>query len=240
MQKKFMQWLMRLRYGGEQYFCPLCNTGFSRFLSMGNPVRLNAKCPACKSLERHRLLWVALEHLLETGVLKAGGRLLHMAPESCLAVKFRQQFEYLSADMYAQNTQVKSDITALCFPDESFDVIVCNHVLEHVPDDRKALSELFRVMKYGGWGSIQVPMKGDKTHEDLTITDPGERELLYGQSDHVRQYGEDFRNRLQEAGFDLIELKKEELLGQDELESLSIDCEKSVILARKPLASLYS
>jgi ubiquinone/menaquinone biosynthesis C-methylase UbiE len=128
------------------------------------------------------------------------------------------------------------DITALCFPSECFDVIVCNHVLEHVPEDRKALSELHRVLKKGGWGSIQVPIKGKETQEDLSVIDPAERERRYGQFDHVRQYGEDFRDRLQEAGFDVLELRKGELLDSAALERLSVDCEQSVMLVRKPPA----
>jgi len=156
-----------------------------------------------------------------------------MAPESCLTKELRKHYEYVSVDMYSPEVQTKTDITALCFSDECFDAIICNHVLEHVPDDRKAMSELYRVLKHGGWGSIQVPIEGERTLEDPAVIDPVERERLYGQSDHVRQYGEDFRERLQEAGFDVLELKKEDLLDPAALKRLSVACENSVMLVRK-------
>ncbi len=129
---------------------------------------------------------------------------------------------------------IAMDITALNFADESFDVVICNHVLEHVPDDARAMSELFRVLKSGGWGSIQVPMAGDVTQEDLSITNPEERRRRYGQDDHVRQYGRDFLDRMKHAGFEVTEYRKEEWFGQDELARLSVDCEDSVVLARRP------
>ena len=215
------------------YYCPICQRSYSRFLSMGTPPRPHSRCPGCNSLERHRLLWVSLARLQAQGVLSKGGRLLHIAPEACLAKILRKDFEYVSVDICAPEAQIRTDIGALCFSDQCFDAIICNHVLEHVPDDRRALSELHRVLKQGGWGSIQVPMKGDETQENPAVIDPAERQRLYGQADHVRQYGDDFRARLREAGFDVIELQKKDILDPIELERLSVACEKSVILVRK-------
>lgn len=231
--RSLIQVLRKAIFRGDQYYCPLCRASYSKFLSMGTPPKPNARCPGCGSLERHRLLWVGMDYLQTQGVLGKGGRLLHMAPEGCLMKELRKNYEYVSVDMYASEVQAKADITALCFSDKYFDAIICNHVLEHVPDDRKAISELYRVLKHGGWGSIQVPIKAERTLEDTSVTDPVERERLYGQSDHVRQYGEDFRGRLQEAGFDVLELKKEKLLDPVALERLSVACEKSVMLVRK-------
>lgn len=222
-------------YRGNKYFCPLCRTSYSSFLSMGKLRRPNARCPGCGSLERHRLLWVSIEHLYRQGVLKKGGRLLHVAPEDCIAKRLRDDYECISVDMYGLEVEARADITSLCFPDACFDVVICNHVLEHVPEDRKALSELYRVLKPGGWASVQIPIDGEKTLEDLSIVDPAERERLYGQSDHVRQYGKDFVDRLQAAGFSLFQLRKQDLLAPLELDRFSVECEEAVILGIKPI-----
>ena len=231
--KGFLQSFRKIVFRGNKYFCPLCNAGYSRLLATGVQRRANARCPGCDSLERHRLLWVALGHLWGQKIFKNEGRLLHVAPEQCLREQLEGRYNYVSADMFADNIQIKTDITALCFPDNSFDAIICNHVLEHVPEDCKALAELFRVLKHEGWGSIQVPMVKGGTREDLSIVDPAERERLYGQGDHVRLYGDDFRDRLRDAGFEVVELKKGDLLNPQQLERLSVDCEESVILVRK-------
>ncbi len=158
---------------------------------------------------------------------------MHVAPESCLAEKFRKEYDYLSIDLDGKRAMMAMDLTATAFADEAFDAIVCNHVLEHVPNDKKALQELYRVLKPGGWASLQVPIKGDLTREDLSITDPKERLRLYGQEDHVRYYGHDFADRLQEAGFEVLLLPKSDLLASDELERISVACEYEVILCGK-------
>lgn len=160
--------------------------------------------------------------------------MLHVAPEGALSRLFSPDFDYVSIDLDGSQAMMAMDITALIFDDESFDVVICNHVLEHVPDDRRAMDELYRVMKRGGWGSLQVPMIGDITQEDLSITDPAERSRLYGQDDHVRQYGRDFLERLREAGFEVNDYRKEDWLSPDELARLSVDCEESVMLVRRP------
>jgi ubiquinone/menaquinone biosynthesis C-methylase UbiE len=113
--------------------------------------------------------------------------------------------------------------------------VICNHVLEHVPNDANALSEICRVLKPGGWASLQVPILGDHTQEDLSISDASMRTRLYGQSDHVRQYGTDFANRVKAAGFDALVLNKSSFLTPTELNRLSVQCEETVILGLKPL-----
>lgn len=232
--RSLIQTVKKFIYRGNKYYCPFCASGYSKFLPMGSPSRANARCPGCNALERHRLLKVGLDHLQAEGKLNTGGRLLHIAPEKFLARELFNRYEYVSADLFASGVQVKVDVTALCFADACFDAIVCNHVLEHVPDDRKAISELYRVLKPGGWGSIQVPMKGDATFEDLSVVDPVERTRLYGQHDHVRQYGEDYKGRLESAGFSLLELTKHELLDQSGLDRLSVACERGILLVVKP------
>lgn len=220
------------RFRGDNVDCPICRNSFSRFLPMGVIPREGALCPGCGSLERHRLLWVALGKL---GLVEKGGRLLHVAPEAAIADALSKRFDYLSIDLDGSNAMLAMDIRDLEFDDGSFDLVICNHVLEHVKEDRKAIAELFRVLKRGGYGSIQVPMKGEETEEDDSVTDPAERERLYGQSDHVRWYGRtDFKHRLAEAGFEVMEMHKDELAAAEQLARLSVACEESVILVRKP------
>jgi SAM-dependent methyltransferase len=217
---------------GKGCYCPLCNTEYRRFLPAGVSARQNAVCPGCGSYERHRLLWIALESLKLT---RLGGRLLHVAPEPCLTKNFRKAFEYLSIDLDGSRAMRAMDVTNLTLPDQQFDLVICNHVLEHIPNDGRALSELYRVMKPGAFGSIQVPMKGEVTEEDLKITDPEIRKSVYGQADHVRQYGNDFKERLGSAGFEVISLPKEKLATAQELFRLSVACENEVILVKRPL-----
>jgi SAM-dependent methyltransferase len=174
-----------------------------------------------------------MEHLYKKGILKKGGRLLHLAPEPSIARRLREVYECITADRAPMNVQVQTDVTKLCFADACFDVVICNHVLEHVPDDRKALSEIYRVLKPGGWASLQVPLVGEHTQEDLSIVDPVIRARLYGQIDHVRQYGYDFMKRINAAGFDAIFLKKNSFLIPSELDRLSVQCEDVVILGLK-------
>jgi SAM-dependent methyltransferase len=225
--------LRRVALSGNNYFCPLCRGSFRSFLRAGEVSRQKAKCPGCGSLERHRLLWLALARLWDSGEIGLGGALLHIAPEESLTTRLKSSFEYLSADLDGSKAMVAMDITAIPFPENSFDAIVCNHVLEHVPQDRRALSELYRVMKPGGWGSIQVPMAGEDTKED-EIPDIAQRILLYGQSDHVRSYGLDFMERLKEAGFTVLYISKSELLDSTEEERISVAVEQEVVLVRKP------
>jgi SAM-dependent methyltransferase len=216
---------------GKGYYCSLCDVEYRHFLPAGLIPRENAVCPVCGSYERHRLLWIALDTL---NLRRHGGRLLHVAPEACLANQLRKSFDYVSIDLDGARAMHAMDVTSLRFPDEAFDFVICNHVLEHVPADHQALAELFRVMKRGAYGSIQVPMKGDITEEDLTITDPGKREASYGQADHVRQYGNDFKERLRATGFEVIDMKKEDLADPDKLFRLSVNCESGVLLVRRP------
>ena len=229
-------WALLLR--GSRFHCPLCAGNYRRFRTAGDPPRENAVCPGCASLERHRLLWMALEKQWRKGALRVGDGMLHVAPEPVLAKKLEQHFsEYVSIDLDGERAMKAMDVTALTFADRCFDAVVCNHVLEHVPDDRTAIAELYRVLKPGGWGSIQVPMKGDVTHEDPGVTDPQDRRRLYGQDDHVRQYGSDFIDRLREAGFEVLVLPKQQLADPDKLDRLSVACEDEVVFVTRPLGS---
>jgi SAM-dependent methyltransferase len=183
-------------------FCPCCDREYD-FREFGVIPRSNALCPGCGSLERHRLLWLYLK--ARTDFFSRNIRVLHLAPEEILQKAFRHQnnLQYVSGDLQSPDVSVALDITRLPFRDEVFDVILCCHVLEHIPDDRAAMRELRRVLSGNGWAILQVPMDSglEKTFEDPAIITPQEREKYFGQWDHVRLYGRDYGKRLEESGF---------------------------------------
>ena len=198
--------------------CPLCEKTARRFRTFGGGTvkRPNAQCPHCGSLERHRLIWLYLRD--ETDLF--GGerrRMLHIAPEPALHERLARepQIEYLSADLDPGLADVQMDITAIDFPADSFDVILCSHVFEHVPDDAQAMRELCRVLRPTGWAILQVPILLARTEEDPTLTDPEERLRRFAQRDHVRAYGPDYADRLRAAGFDVHLDRYAERLGPE-------------------------
>jgi len=194
-------WL-KVRHFGLKRFCPVCNSWVASFGPFGLAQRADAICPVCAALERHRLVW--LFFYLGTKLLDGSAKkMLHIAPERELEAKFRKVrgLDYLSGDLNDERAMVRMDISDIRYPDGLFDVIYCSHVFEHVGDDRKAMRELWRVLKPGGWAVFVVPVRVEKTIEGPSVTDPGQRERLFGQSDHVMRYGPDFVDRLAEAGF---------------------------------------
>ncbi|MCX7593402.1 MAG: methyltransferase domain-containing protein [Fischerella sp.] len=201
--KSCISFVQSITYAGKEYTCPCCKGNFRTFLPAGINKRPNAECPKCFSLERHRLLWLYLQD--ETNLLSEKLKVLHFAPEFQLYRVLRSlpNLDYLTADLSAPRSMVHVDVTDMPFADNSFDVILCNHVLEHVPDDRKAMRELHRVLKPTGWAILQVPLDTtlEKTLEDPSIVSEEDRIKFYGQKDHVRQYGRDYKNRLEAAGF---------------------------------------
>ena len=192
----------QVRYFGSKRYCAVCDKSANQFRTFGVTPREDAQCPFCGSLERDRL---AIAFLREQTNLFNGNpkELLHVAPERFFKPLFSHAAGdgYLTADLMAKDVMEKMDITDIQHPDARFDVIYCSHVLEHVPDDRKAIREFFRVLRPDGWAVLNVPVTADATFEDPSITDPKERERLFGQDDHVRQYGPDYQDRLEEAGF---------------------------------------
>ena len=201
----FLRPLIYQFFKGNNFTDPIDGKSYRKFLPYGyGKQRENALSPGTLSLERHRQMWLYLQN--ETDFFTKNYKVLHIAPEQEFLRKFKKMknLDYTSADLFSPIVDVKADILDLPFEDESFDVIFCNHVLEHIEDDRKAMSELYRVMKKGGWGILQVPMKNslEKTYEDFTITDPKERQKNFGQYDHVRWYGMDYFDRLKSVGFD--------------------------------------
>ena len=201
----FLRPLIVLFFKGDNFADPIDGKSYRKFLPYGyGKQRANALSPGTLSLERHRQMWLYLQN--ETDFFTAKLKVLHIAPEQEFLRKFKKMknLDYTSADLFSPIVDVKADILDLPFEDNTYDVIICNHVLEHIIDDTKAMSELYRVMKPKGWGIVQVPMKNslETTYEDFTITDPKERQKHFGQYDHVRWYGMDYFDRLRSVGFE--------------------------------------
>ena len=189
---------------GNTYTDPIDGKSFRQFLPYGyGTQRNNVLSPSTLSLERHRLLWLYLKN--ETDFFTAPKKVLHFAPEQAFYKRFRHQknLEYTTTDLLSPLADVKADICNLPFAENSFDIILCNHVLEHIPDDHKAMQELYRVLKPGGMGIFQIPQDLTRatTFRDDTITDAKERAQIFGQYDHVRIYGLDYFDQLRQIGF---------------------------------------
>ncbi len=206
--KTVKDFAIKVALSGKAVECACCNKSFITFLPAGLHVRTNARCPNCGSLERHRALWMFLQK--ETDFFTKKIKILHVAPEQFFYEKFinMPNIEYVAVDKYPQNygynkLTIQMDITDIKYPNETFDVVMCNHVLEHVPDDQKAMSEMCRVMKKDGWAILNVPIdtKRETTFEMPDIDDPQKQLELFGQQDHVRVYGNDYMQRLTKAGF---------------------------------------
>ncbi len=201
-----------------RYKCPFCDSRLRTFLPfgldfpvlrekevIGGGYRQNVLCPFCRSTDRERLVYLYLLH--KTDIFDKHKNLLYVAPEPSVLNMLRTKapIDCIAADIAPENGMVKVDITDIGFPDNSFDVILCNHVLEHIIDDRKAISELYRTLKPGGWAILQVPLSLTlkNTYEDASITTIRGREEAFGQEDHVRVYARDYEDRLVQAGFRL-------------------------------------
>lgn len=188
--------------------CPICDFSSATFLPFGTANRKNALCPNCSSLERHRAISLYLKN--KTNILHEKNKLLHIAPEIFFYELFSslKNIDYLSVDLDTNKKHIKEkmDIQEINYPDNTFDSIICSHVLEHVPNDTKALKELYRVLRPDGHAIILVPINKnfEESYEDPAIQTPEERLLYYGQSDHLRYYGVDFEDKLKNAGFKII------------------------------------
>lgn len=174
-----------------------------RFWSFGNPPRRNAQCPRCGAKERHRLMALWMRALSEP--LFAGKRVLHVAPDPGERVLVRDAKEYTTADLDRTDVDLKLDLTATGLEDGAYDVILCSHVLEHIPDDAAAMREIYRILMPGGVAILMVPYIAGlaETYEDPAITDLYGRHQHFGQKDHVRLYGRDYVDRLRDAGFEV-------------------------------------
>jgi SAM-dependent methyltransferase len=236
-------------YAGNRFECPVCGGTFRRFRPYGGTVpvirekeilgmgfRANSACPRCNSRERTRMTALYVGRLLRERQGLAL-RVLHFAPEKSLQeylLKHRN-VQYLSGDLCPGAAMVVMDITHIQYPQSSFDLIICNHVLEHVPDDAKAMSELRRVLAPDGIALITVPfsLKLDRTYEDFSITDEDRRLRLFGQADHCRIYGADFVDRLTAAGLKARSFRAAELFSSEEVSQHSLMEEEPLFLCGK-------
>ena len=215
--------IITLYLKGNTYTDPIDGKSFRKFLPYGyGNQRKNALSPSTLSLERHRLMWLFLKD--ETNFFNSTKKLkvLHIAPEQCFLDLFKKQknLEYITSDLESPIADVKADICDLPFKENEFDVVFCNHVLEHIPDDTKAMQELYRVMKKGGFGVFQIPqdLSRDATFEDNSITDKDERAKIFGQYDHVRVYGKDYFNKLRSVGFKVDEVDYTKKIDSKQIE----------------------
>jgi len=225
--------LISIFYRGKNVECPICNSRFSKFFPYGRDSRDNALCTKCLSLERHRLLYIYLFE--KSDLLKKVINVLHIAPEECLIKKFKENknINYTSADLESPLADIKMDIHKMPFDNNSFDFVLCNHVLEHVENDLQALKEIKRVLRKGGKGIVQVPFYfpiPEETKEDKKIISKKEREIIYGQSDHVRKYGKDYKKRLESSGFKVTVTLPSEFLAKSEIDLYRISKSEEIYL----------
>jgi SAM-dependent methyltransferase len=214
--KKIRSIIYGILHAGVERKCPLCGKRYSRFGKGGVEKRDDAQCLNCGSLERHRFLWLYLERKMGLNE-KNNLSVLHFAPEKYLEKRLRGvSGSYITADIEGDDIDIKVDITSTPFEKDTFDLILCSHVLEHVHDDRKALKELLRILTPAGTALIIIPIERERTFEDPTITKPADRLRIFGQEDHVRIYGVDFIDRLAEAGFDVKSYLPKDLFNEAE------------------------
>lgn len=221
---------------GDKHVDPIDEKRFKSFLPYGyESPRDNVLSPSTLSLERHRLLWLYLKN--ETDFFTAPLKVLHFAPEQAFYKRFRKlkNLEYTTTDLNSPLADVKADICNLPFEDDSFDVIFCNHVLEHIPDDTKAIQELYRILRPSGWGIFQIPqeLKRETTFEDDTITDKKERAKIFGQYDHVRIYGRDYFNKLRGIGFEVEEVDYTNSMSAENIEKYRLAKGEIIPLVKK-------
>lgn len=220
-------------YKGNAVECPVCGKSYSKFLSYGSSIahRENVLCPGDLTLERHRLMWL---YLKDHSDFFTASKLsvLHIAPEQCFHQRFKQQhnLNYLTGDLVSPIADMHFDLHQIPLEENQFDVVFCNHVLEHVEDANQCMRELYRVMKPGGWGIMQVPQDFDReiTFEDPTIVTEEDRERLFWQRDHVRLFGKDYPNWLQNAGFKVEVFEKEKKYSTEQIQRFRLQ-EKEIL-----------
>ncbi len=222
---------------GSKYTDPIDGKSFRSFLPYGyGQQRNNVLSPSTLSLERHRLLWLYLKN--ETDFFSKSYKVLHFAPEQAFYKRFRtmKNLAYTTTDLNSPLADIKADICNLPFEDNRFDIILCNHVLEHIPNDTKAMQELYRVMKPGGWGIFQIPQDLNRavTFEDNTITDKKERAEIFGQYDHVRVYGRDYFDKLRSIGFRVEDVDYTVSFSEDDIVKFALAKGELIPVVYKP------
>tara|TARA_B100001094_G_C18100159_1_gene755274 strand:+ start:155 stop:919 length:765 start_codon:yes stop_codon:yes gene_type:complete len=232
----FAKPLLKIFMYGNKYTDPIDGNTFRAFLPYGyNKVRNNVLSPSTYSLERHRLLWLYLRN--ETSFFNDKLKVLHFAPESALMNRFKKlkNLSYDTIDLNSPIADIKADICNLPFLNNSYDFILCNHVLEHIIDDNKAMGELYRVLKKNGIGIFQVPIdyNRDTTYEDFSVKNIKERKKLFGQYDHVRIYGLDFFDRLQKAGFKVEKCEYTSKFSKEDIFKYCLPIKEIIPVCRK-------
>ena len=241
-------WLQRLAnvllpfldfcFRGNRFTDPINGKSYRSFLPYGYvKIRPNALSPGTLSLERHRLIWLYLQR--ETDFFKTSAKVLHMAPEKAFMTRLSKlkHLAYTTCDLESPLAEVKADICDLPFADASFDWILCNHVLEHIPNDTKAMQELYRVLKPGGKALLQVPLESNRaeTFEDNSIIDKAERTKVFGQYDHVRVYGKDYFDKLRQTGFEVSEIQFGKSLTEAERLRYAVTKDEYIPLCLRPI-----
>ena len=227
-----------LLYKGNKVECPVCEKKFRRFLSYGygDRHRDNVLCPYDLTLERHRAMWLYLRTKSDF-FTKPDLKVMHIAPEQHFHKKFRKQknLVYTTGDLESPIADLHFDLHDIPLEDNQYEVIFCNHVMEHVKDDFQCMKELHRIMKPGGWGIMQVPidLTRNETYEDWSITTPEEREKHFWQYDHVRLYGTNYPQRLEEAGFQVEVVDLAEDFSKEQFEKYRIPESEKVYIVRK-------
>lgn len=252
--KSAWQSIQQYYYSGNNYYCPFCKHSFRKMRAggfdhavnremeiTGAGRRENMLCPACYSTDRDRLIYLYLKY--QSSLLEEKARVLHIAPStalhgllrSCKNIDYRIGTKYHEGFYYPGDIELL-DIADLKYHADYFDVIICNHVLEHIPDDRKAMKEIYRVLKPGGWALLQVPVSTKllKTYEDPSVIDPEERSRKFGQFDHVRIYGKDYPERLSRVGF-VVEQKNPYInrWNVEDLDKYAINPKEVLFIAKK-------
>jgi hypothetical protein len=210
-------------YRGRGRWCPVCGQSSRKFRPGGTVARQDAKCPRCGALERHRFVWLYFTR--QTDLFDGRPkRVLHVAPEQCFEARLQARLGagYLTADLLDPHVMERMDITRIQYPDESFDVIYCSHVLEHVADDQRAMREFRRVLRKCGWAVLLVPITADRTFEDPAVVRPADRLRVFGQKDHVRRYGPDYADRLRQAGFAVRVTRVSEMIPAEEAARMGV------------------
>ncbi|MFI3277955.1 MAG: methyltransferase domain-containing protein [Rikenellaceae bacterium] len=217
--------IIGLLYLGKGKECPICKARRRKFIPYGYTTqRENALCPNCLSLERHRLMWLYITR--ESNLLAELPSLIHIAPEVSISKRLQKAYksaskaaDYVTADLESPLATMHFDVQQIPLADNSFEVVICNHLLEHVNSDIAAMAELYRIMKPNGWGILLSPVEYDRatTYEDDTITDPNERTRIFGQYDHRRIYGRDYAERLRSVGFSVEEIDYNQELTPEEV-----------------------
>lgn len=227
---------------GNDVECPCCGSKYITFLPAGLQKRANARCMKCGSLERHRVLWLYMKEQKE--IFSKPLKVLHVSPEKAFYKLFGslKNIQYFPIDLMPEKYDygirtIQMDVTAMTFADNSFDIIICSHVMEHIRADLTAMNEMYRVLKPGGWAIINTPvdMNKEDTVEDVNLYDPVKQQELFGQPDHVRLYGRDYIKRLSEAGFQVEVIDYPARFTHNQRFRYGIKPEELIFLCKKEL-----